>query len=165
MILTPWQNGGFVENLWKWLKLVESVAFSKSSANISTTIHSVFGHFDLKLTNKRSKKKSVDSLCHSEWIWIWKNRFVLYWTQFPGYPLVENTKIVPSCTFSIAKSHFQALNLFFCPKKCKKSGVLMFQIRKFWKNWSSTSNFKEKFQYKLVPSSESVLDIIHSDVA
>ena len=144
MILTPWQNGGFVENLWKRLKLVELVAFSKSSANISTTIHSVFGHFDLKLTNKRSKKKSVDSLCHSEWIWIWKNRFVLYWTRFPGYPLFENTKIVSFCTFSVSKSHFHWIFIESFAQKFKISGVPVFQIRQFWKNWSSTSNFNEQ---------------------
>ena len=39
----------------KTSKLVELVTFSKSWANILTTIQSVFGYFDLKLTKKRPK--------------------------------------------------------------------------------------------------------------
>ena len=45
----------------KTWKLVELVTFSKSWANILTTIQSVFGYFDLKLTKKMTKmiKKEI----------------------------------------------------------------------------------------------------------
>ena len=82
-----------------------------------------------------------------------------------GVHLLKTPKMCSFVLLVLLKVIFEHQIWIFVQRNVKKSGVLMFQIRKFWKNWSSTSNFKEKFQYKLVPSSESVLDIIHSDVA
>ena len=125
--MTKWWFRRKLRKRLKLVILVELVTFSKSWANISTTIHSVFGQFDLKLTKKWpkkwSKKKSMDSLCHSEWIWIWKNRFVLYWTQFPGFPCAN-------------RHHFVLFGIFTGTKCCKMGtiGDLVYLVPENWKH-------------------------------